>query len=138
MKSIKWQVALSNGQQILEDNDFVSDVESSAWQKLLKYVQENNLEITSLSLLTSDNRTFNLPSGGKRPRFKAFYDVEKPIGFNFGHHIGYDVKDNSGEKHEELFVFIEAIYPNYRLQLWVDENNPSNCWCLVNTSMEVK
>jgi len=130
MKSIKWQVALSNGQQILEDNDFKNDETSSAWQKLLSYISDNNLEITSLSLLTSDNRTFNLPSGGKRPRFKAFYDVEKPVGFNFGHRIGYDVKENSVE-HEELFIFIEATYPNYKLQLWVDEHNPDNCWVLV-------
>lgn len=131
MKSIRWQVSLSNGEQLLENNDFISDKESSAWQKLRKYIQDNNLEITSLSLLTGDNRTFNLPSGGKRPHFKAFYDVEKPVGFNFGHRIGFDVQNSTGERNEELFVFIEAVYTDYSLQLWVDEHNVENCWVLV-------
>lgn len=131
MKSIKWQVALSNGQQILEDNDFKNDETSSAWQKLLSYISDNNLEITSLSLLTSDNRTFNLPSGGKRPRFKAFYDVDKPAGYRFFHTVGADVVSSTGEKHSEKFAVVEAQYPTYRVQLWVDEVNTNNCWVLV-------
>lgn len=131
MTNIKWQVSLSNGETLNEDKgNFINDHTSSAWSKLRIYTQENNLEITALSLVTNDGRTFNLPSGGKRPRFSAFYNVEKPVGFNFGHKLGQDIQNTTGVT-DDLFIFIEATYPDYSLQLWVDEHNVDNCWVLV-------
>ena len=34
-------------------------------------------------------------------------------------------------KISEWFTTIEAIYKDYKLQLWVDELDTRNCWVLV-------
>lgn len=102
MTNIKWQVSLSNGETLNEDKgNFINDHTSSAWSKLRTYTQENNLEITALSLVTNDGKTFNLPSGGKRPRFSAFYNVENPLGL---------ILDTSWDKIYKILRVLLMIY----------------------------
>lgn len=124
----QWKVGLSNGTNFTENvvPFMVIEGELKPWKRLVKYVEENNLEITSLCL-TDGKKTFNLPSGGNRPKFRAFQELEKPIGFNHFQMIGGHV--NGGD--QQLFTVIEAIYSNKKLQLWVDEQNTDNCWVLV-------
>lgn len=140
---VKWQVSLSNGETFFEGKgDFIEVAgELSPWQKLLAYLRDNKLNITSISLYTDDNKTFNLPSLGKNPKFSAFFQDFKPIGYNMERQFAKD----HGES-PDLFTTISAIYRipimgtsgiHLKMSLWVDENNTNNCWSLL-TLMEVK
>jgi hypothetical protein len=125
---LKWKVGLSDGTNFTEGFGIFAEIpnEDSPWLKLRTYLLKNNLKITSLCLVDG-NRVFNLPSAGKNPKFSAFLNAPKPIEYNFGRPIGGYVCGGD----TELYARIEAVYENYKLQLWVDENNPNNCWILV-------
>lgn len=139
---IFWQVSLSNGETFYEGKgNFIRVAgQLSPWNKLIKYTIEKKVLITSLSLYTYDKgidtpRTFNLPSAGRDPKFAPFAVAEKPIDFKCGHFLAqeHDVVNNVIVKSvpTDWFAVIEAIYPDKRLQLWVDENNTRNSWVLV-------
>jgi hypothetical protein len=119
-------VGLSNGDNFIEGSKpfDIIPYELSPWLRLLQYLAEHDLSITSLSLIYKD-RTFNLPSSGSNPKFKAFYDAKKPISYNFMRIVGGTPGENT-----DLFAVIEAVYKDYSLQLWVDEKNPENTWVL--------
>lgn len=122
----RWKVGLSNGENFVEGNAPFEAIkgENSPWYKLQNYIKQNQLTITSLSLIHG-SRTFNLPSLGNNPKFRAFYTDKKPISYDFGRPIGISKQGN------DLFARIQAIYDDYILELWVDEYNPQNCWVLV-------
>lgn len=124
----RWKVGLSDGSVCTEGISPFNFVKGnlSPWLKLIESLKKNNLHITSLSI-TDGQKTFNLPSAGNNPKFAAFYNAEKPIGFNF--HRAYGM-DNNGEN-KDVFALATAIYETYELQLWVDENNTNNSWVLV-------
>lgn len=123
----RWTVGLSNGENHSEGvvPFYPNPGQKSPWLRLIDYLNTENLTITSLAIVSGD-RTFNLPSAGNNPKFRAFYDIKKPISFNFFRMIG-----SEGGKLTDRFSVAEAVYPNCKLQLWVDENNPNNCWVLV-------
>jgi len=141
IKNVFWQVSLSNGETFFENKGRFVEIpnELSPWQKLYKYIAENKLLITSLSLYTNDGRTFNLPSAGKNPKFKPFNDAPKPIDYNFFRAIAREFTGMQegnkatiiNTKISDWFTIIEASYPSYKLQLWVDNRNTKNCWVLV-------
>lgn len=149
---VKWQVSLSNGETFFEgkgDYQDIQDGRPSPWQRLNSYLVANNLKLTSLSLYTDDNQTFQLPSAGKNPKFKEFGELPAPYEFNFfrkvGTEVGMEGNKQTGEpKMVDWYTCIEASYfvditrPKkaemirvvLALQLWVDEMNPKNCWVL--------
>lgn len=131
--NVAWQVSLSNGETVSEGVGRFSEteIEMSPWQKLLVYLSENNLQITSL-VLVNVYRTFNLPSAGKNPKFRRFDMAGKPTGYRCERTIGKDVSV-TGEAlgGSDWFTIGVAEYPDYELQIWVDENKPENCWTLV-------
>ena len=135
--NVLFQVSLSNGETFFEDKGIFSFIpgDISPWHKLEKYTIEKGIEITSLSLYTKDGRTFNLPSAGRDPKFAPFRDIEKPLDYNYGHCLAreHEIVDLKVVKTtpSDWFTFIEAIYPDYKLQVWVDENNTKNSWVLV-------
>jgi hypothetical protein len=125
----RFKIALSNGETIIEGVapfEFIRG-ELSPVLKIKKYIKENNLKITSLSIIDGA-RTFNLHSASNNPKFKAFYEGERPIAFDFYRYLGGGVGKVS---EKNLFIVAEAIYPKYRLQIWIDQNNPNNSWSLV-------
>lgn len=134
---VKWQVSLSNGETFFEGKGNYKEIPDvkSPWQRLVQYVAVNKLKITSISLYTDFNQTFNLPSSGNNPKFKPFLDAEKPIDYNMCRYMSREMdvvkSEVKGVKISEWFSVIEAIYSTYKLQLWVDENNTKNCWVLV-------
>jgi len=133
-KNALWQVSLSNGQTFFEGKGDFTEIKSalSPWQRLLKYMSVNNAQITSLSLYTRDGRTFNLPSVGKNPKFRPFAVAEKPIDYMLERYYGQDMDiTGKGIGPSDHFTTISAVYADYRLQLWVDENNTRNSWVLV-------
>jgi len=127
---VKWQVSLSNGETFFEGkNEFVRVAgELSPWNKLLAYISENNLNITSISLYTDEGETFNIPSVGKTPKFHAFSEAEKPVSLNF---FRKAAKDVVGQTAFEQYAVIEATFESIKLQLWVDESEGKNSWALV-------
>lgn len=133
--NVAWQVSLSNGETVSEGLGRFSEVEGeiSPWQKLLVYLSENNLQITSLSLVNV-YRTFNLPSAGKNPKFRPFSLSPKPLGYECRRYVSREAhtgKELALASPHELFTVGVAIYKDYELQLWVDENATENCWTLL-------
>lgn len=129
-KKISWKVGLSNGFNFTEGKgETFKEVpgELSPWLKLQEYLKKENAHITSMCLVTEDNRTFNLPSAGNNPKFRMFQELDKPTEFKFFRAFASD--SNGGNP--DYFAVIQATYPNYKLELWVDETNPKNCWVLV-------
>jgi hypothetical protein len=115
---LNWKVKLSNGK-------YFSDKSISAWKKLKESIVKDDLKIVSLCLVDGDY-IFNLHGIENNPKFKAFYN-EMPIDYNFFRILGSDINDNNSD----LFAIIEAVYPKYKLQMWVDEKSKS-CWCIIN------
>lgn len=128
---VKWFASLSDGQTVYEDKGEYKVIEGelSPWQRLQKHI-ENGIRITSLSLYTDDGKRFNLPSAGKNPKFKVFADAEMPESYNFFRQAGADVMNGQAQE-IEVFTVAEAIYPDKKLQIWVSEANPNNCWTVI-------
>lgn len=125
---VKWKASLSNGETLYEEKgDYLRlDGQLSPWMRLKKYIEDNNLTITSLALYTDNNLNYSLPSIGKNPKFHQFESVVKPSKYNFYRVVGHDVQSTE----EEKFAVIEAYYEYAVLQIWVRESNPENSWSL--------
>jgi hypothetical protein len=129
--NVKWEVSLSNGKTFQEGSgDFIVVAgELSPWNKLLKYIEENQVTITSFVLINDHGQTFHLPSAGKQPKLRLFDLAEKPVSFKFGRRMASNL-DLDGTD-DDLFTFATAVYPDYELSIYVDERNTSNCWVCV-------
>lgn len=129
-RRVKFKVGLSNGETHYEGKAPYELIkgELAPWHRLQIYLKEKNLTITSLSLYTDKGQTFNLPSAGNNPKFKAFQFLEKPIELNYKRIFERDLEPNAVG---EVLVCIEAVYSSYILKLFVSESNPDNCWVLV-------
>lgn len=118
-----WTVSLNNGETLYEEKgDYrILAGELSPWQRLLAYLKEKNLHITSLSIYTEGGKRFNLPSAGKNPRFRAFIDSETPVSYKWFRSYGQEHGGlNAGR--EDHYATIEATYADGRcLQIWVDD-----------------
>ena len=138
---VKWQVSLSNGETLYEDKgNFVRVAgEKSPWQKLISYMAFKEVYITSLSLYTDDGQRFNLPSAGNNPKFSMFDLIDKPLDYSFCHKLlqDHDVvyegdkASITGTQIVAEYTVIEAIYKEYRLQVWVSDNDPRISWAVV-------
>ena len=120
---IKWTCSLNNGETIYEEkgNYKKIDGEKSPWLRLQDYIEKNNLQITSLSLYNDKNERWNLHSAGNNPKFSAFDNAKKPIGYKFFKKMGADIV-NGKQESAEFFVIIEADYGDFKLQTWVKDN----------------
>ena len=118
---IKFVCGLSNGEDLTEGKGILEIVsgQDSPWWKLQKYIQENNLKIMSFYLAYGD-RHFVLPSVS--PKFGG----QSPIGYNCYRRYEGDVL-GSGQNYEHYAV-AEAIYPDFKVQLWVDEKEGMKSW----------
>lgn len=138
---VKWQASLSNGEVFYEGKDPFDfrDGERLPFARFTDYVVDNKLKITSLALVTPDGRTFNLHSSGNRPQFRSFQTPQPPIDYAVERQAAMDVaRGEDGQVRRDkqptnvsVFTVARAIYPDYCLELWVDEMNPKNCWTLV-------
>lgn len=118
---IKFVCGLSNGEDLVEGKGILSKVEGedSPWWKLQEYIKENQLSINSFYLSLGD-RHFVLPS--IKPKFGG----ESPIGYNCFRKYSGDVL---GTGHDfEHYAVAEAIYEDYKVQLWVDEKEGEKSW----------
>ena len=133
---VKWKVSLSNGETLFEGKGDYQDIpnQPSPWQRLQKYISDNKLEITSLSLYTDKGQTWQLPSSGSNPKFSEFAKVKKPLDYDMCRKIAREAKvvKMATEKAvvAEWYTVIKAIYKDYELQIWVSELNTNNSWVL--------
>ena len=118
---IKFVCGLSNGEDLTEGKGILEIVsgQDSPWWKLQKYIKENNLKITSFYLSYGDKH-FVLPSVS--PKFGG----QSPIGYNCYRRYEGDVL-GSGQNYEHYAV-AEALYPTFKVQLWVDEKEGEKSW----------
>lgn len=129
--NILFKASLSNGETLIEDKGILrGDANGSPWVKLQQYVADNGLTITSLSLFTKDGRTFNLPSMAENPRFKAAQGAQ-PVSYMVKRNMAANISRGGETMASELFTVGVANYDGYRLEIWVDENNPRNSWSLI-------
>lgn len=127
---VQWQVGLSDGTTAHEGkNEYkVVEGELSPWRKLIAYTKEKDVTITSLSLCCGKKR-WNLPSAGKNPKFRDYDMAEKPTEYTFFRKLGADIV--GGDADVETYAVIEATYSCGKLQIWVSEKNPDNCWSVL-------
>lgn len=118
---IRFVCGLSNGEDLVEDKGILQRVpgEDSPWWKLQGYIRDNGLKITSFYLSHGD-RHFVLPS--VNPKFGG----EIPIGYNCFRQYGGDVLGTGG--FSEHYCVAEAIYKDFKVQLWVDEKEVEKSW----------
>jgi len=124
-EKVKFVVGLSNGENLTEGKGILSKVagEDSPWWKLQKYLKDNGLKITSMSLYCKTkvgNRHYHLPNE------KNKFNGEVPIGYNCFRKGAMD--GGSGSSNLEFYTCAEAIYPEFKVQLYVSELDPDKCW----------
>jgi hypothetical protein len=134
-QKVKWTVSLNNGETLYENKGLFTNVlgELSAWNKLQNYINENNLTITSLSLMTDSGQRWNLPSMGKNPKFKAFDTAVKPYKYVLERKVGvdWDDKDNL-DTFTTISAYLKIEGNDYKQTIWVQDNNPQITWVIVN------
>jgi len=120
-ENTKWIAGLSNGETIIEGKGICEAVkgELSSWWKFRAYLKEKNLTINSFGIWAGD-RHFNLPSS--KPRFRG----EVPLGYNCFRYVEQDVLVGEGKKDE--YICAEAIYKDFKVQQFVDINDPTKSW----------
>lgn len=87
-----WCASLSDGSTHHEGKgDFKSaEGQLSPWRRLLAFASEKGLTVTSLSLCSEDGRNWSLPSAGRNPKFRAFAEAERPVGYSCFRKVGVD------------------------------------------------
>lgn len=135
-RNVRWKVSLNDGTTYYEGKKPFKMIEGDkpAWVRLQEFVKKYKLRITSLALITN-NRTWNLPSSGDNPKFRAFDLADKPISYNYKRILGLDYKIRGGRKIKQIFVIGEAIFKNYKIEVWVDEDRPDNSWIVTNENI---
>ena len=131
METPKWFCSLSNGNTYYEGKNQYQIIkgELSPWQRLLKHIEKENLQITSVGLYMDNGQRWNLPAIGKNPKFKAFDDAEKPISYRFFRKAGMDIL-RGRQQEPDIYSVIEANYLNKILQTWVSQDGKSS-WSLI-------
>lgn len=125
-----WCASLSDGSTFQEGRGEFQVIEGqpSPFQRLLLFVEERNLRVTSLSLYCGD-RHWSLPSAGRNPKFRAFEAAPKPESYRFFRAMGADQAGrNAGV--EDRFAVVEARYASgLAVQVWV-EDGTLNSWAV--------
>jgi len=129
--NVFWKISLSNGESFYEGKGKFKEIPNSdsPWQRLQQYLTSNKLDITSLGLYTNQGQTFNLPSLGKNPKFRAFDMASKPESYRFFRVLSQDISSGNVLS-SDCFAVVEAVFADYKLQLWVDNENIKSCWVL--------
>ena len=131
MQKVLWTASLSNGETIYEGKGNFQVIEGalSPWQRLLSYLVDAKVEITSLSLYTNDGKRWTLPSAGKNPKFAELTASPKPFDYRMFRKAA--AEGNSAGITQEFYTVIEAAFLDGRaLQIWVSEDGVSS-WSII-------
>lgn len=133
---VRFAVSLSDGRTLFEGKGVLVDEpgQKSPWQKLQDILVDDSVKITSFLLFTNNGRMFHLPSAGSKPNFPIKNDV-LPIDYNLFRALESE-RGMSGNRvvSEELtghYTVAEAIYEDFRIQLWVSEKDTRECRTLI-------
>jgi hypothetical protein len=121
---IRFVAGLSNGETLVEGRGKLERVDGglAPWHKLQAYIKENNLTINSFGLWIGD-RHYNLPS--MKPKFGG----EIPLGYHCSRKFSADASLVGGSvEHPSIYICAEAIYEDYKVQLWIDEQDDNKVW----------
>jgi len=132
-EKVKFVVGLSNGENLTEGEGVLEkDGTLTPWHKLQEYLKEKGIEIRSMSLFSKTelgNRHYHLPnSQDKWDKFNKWTKSEVPIGYNCFRGVESDWGKLDGVG---VYTCAEAIYPDYKVQLWVSEVDPDKSWISV-------
>lgn len=131
MDSIYFKVGLSNGETAVEGKGKFA-LEKGALSpisKLLKYCADESLRMTSVTICTPDGHEFHAPTSSKNPKFKAFSESMKPVGYKIYRKAGGDVL--TGNVKYEHYTVVETLYDGFSLQLWVSHKKPYQSYSLM-------
>lgn len=128
-----WKVSLSNGETLYENKGDYKRIDDllPPWERLMLYICDNNLEITSLNLYTDSGRTFHLPSSGKNPKFKIFATEIKPLFFDFSRNFEIEIRPKVSTRTLTTYSIAWAVYPEFILQLWVKNGDHDTSWVTI-------
>ena len=128
-----WRVSLSNGETFHENKRPFRRIagELSPWERLKIHMEREGAHITSLSLYANDGKTWNMPSAGGNPHFAAFASAPKPDAFNFFRRAGQSFNVDLALTQQHVFAVAEATIGTGKVQVWVNDKHPENCWVLV-------
>jgi hypothetical protein len=139
--SVRWCVSLSNGEDHKEGKGIFAEYEGelSPWQQLQQYLFKNKLVIRNLYLETQRGQRYMLPSMGKNPKAGMLANTAIPLDYNMFRFLGRDMNVTKEEGkmvarpdfNPDWFTVAEAIFPGYRLQVWVNERNTLQSWSLI-------
>ncbi len=124
MDSIRFKASLSNGENFVEgkgDYAFIPG-ELSPLLRLYKYVQDNGLQITGVSI-EARGTEHHLPSVAKNPRFKTFAETPPPKRYLMYRKKGVDMVRGQAQR-EDRFLVAEAFYTAGSMQFWVNADFP--------------
>lgn len=136
MHKVLWTVSLSNGETFYEEKGNFKTIEGelSPWQRLLAYIVEKQLNITSLSLYTNDGRRWNIPSTPTKdsaPRFRQLEGMQRPHSHKFYRKMAGEVNQVTGEvTKQEHYHVIEAGFKHHNIQVWVNDEGTVS-WSLI-------
>lgn len=124
-EKVRFVCGLSDGSMLVEGTGVLKkDGTDSTWIKLQNYLREKNLKISSMSLISKTkvgNRHYHLPN--EIVKFQG-YEGKVPKDYNCFRRV----YTNDGNTLTGYYTVIEAIYNDYRVQLWVSEVDNDKCW----------
>lgn len=134
--NVRWKVTLNNNHVHTEgDGFFVERISGpSPFQKLKKLLQEKELTIKTLALFSADGREWILPSQdvSHMPHFEPFRTSSRPIEYLVKRFVGKNMNnDKPVNNMNDLYTVGVAVYSDYELQLWVNENNTKETFTIV-------
>lgn len=131
---INWTASLSNGASFFEGKGEFAELEGakSPFQKLIDYTIDNQVEIRSFGLYC-DKKVWMLPSLSPRYQIGMLDKELKPLGYNLFRYVDADLNGNNADENGTIHIekrdikswwtVAEAIYPDFKLQIWVNEFN---------------
>jgi hypothetical protein len=132
--TIRWVAGLSNGETAVEGKgQFVKTAQDlSPWRRLLRYIEQNNLEIISLRIVCGD-QSFMVPSMKTSYRF---YDGLLPSRLFHFHRKIYDL-GRQGQSSRTDYICIRAEYDDLDVgvNLYVDIDDTDKCWVALDNKI---
>lgn len=87
-------------------------------------------DTTGIIFYDTEGKSYYLPRINVNPKFARFND-ERVLSFNLYRRGAQDLDlDGNSIGQQEVYTVAEAIMPSKKVEIWVSENNPSNCWVI--------
>lgn len=139
MVKTKWLASLSDGTTAIENEGQFKEIagELSPWQKFLIHLSEKDLHITGMRIqverLGGSTQTYNLPSFNKTSEgnHEKWVTLRPmiPESYNYFRWVTKSLTDYTLVRH---YIEIRAIYADFSVSLFVDENEGNESWVVLH------